>query len=175
MGGTTPNLALPYPVGTDRVMDGDDAIKALADMLDSRVPWGVSRRRIMGTNHTYSNPTAWTPLNVPGDATPLTANFTKRVATTRLMMRLTVTCNMTSGAAQAIFWGLRRGATDHEIAQFGFPAGPAPRATIAGILEVTGVAAGTYSIQPVLRSAAAATVQLWAIDDLLTWEVEEIV
>jgi len=29
---TTPN-GLPYPVGTDRVMDGDDAIKALATAL----------------------------------------------------------------------------------------------------------------------------------------------
>lgn len=29
---TTPN-GLPYPVGTDRVMDGDDAIKALATAI----------------------------------------------------------------------------------------------------------------------------------------------
>lgn len=33
---TTTN-GLPYPVGTDRVMDGDDAIKALAEALDP--PW----------------------------------------------------------------------------------------------------------------------------------------
>jgi hypothetical protein len=30
---TTPN-GLPYPVGTDKVVDGDDAIKALATFLD---------------------------------------------------------------------------------------------------------------------------------------------
>ena len=30
MPGTTPSLALPYPTGTDRVMDGDNAIQALA-------------------------------------------------------------------------------------------------------------------------------------------------
>jgi hypothetical protein len=31
---TTPRLALPYPVGTDRVMDGDNVIQALAEGLD---------------------------------------------------------------------------------------------------------------------------------------------
>lgn len=33
MGSLTP-LGLPYPVGTDLVKDGDDAIKAMADKLD---------------------------------------------------------------------------------------------------------------------------------------------
>ena len=39
---TTPIAALPYPEGTDRLMDGDDAIKALALALDHLVvagPW----------------------------------------------------------------------------------------------------------------------------------------
>lgn len=33
----TPNKGWPYPVGTDRVVDGDDAIKAVADQLDARL------------------------------------------------------------------------------------------------------------------------------------------
>jgi hypothetical protein len=33
MPSTTPN-GLPYPIGTDRVMDGDDAIKSLATAVD---------------------------------------------------------------------------------------------------------------------------------------------
>lgn len=37
MPATTPTNGLPYPLGTDRVMDGDDAIKALAEALDP--PW----------------------------------------------------------------------------------------------------------------------------------------
>lgn len=48
MGSVTARLALPYPTGTDRVMDGDDAIRALAEGLDfngarvsaSIAPWG---------------------------------------------------------------------------------------------------------------------------------------
>jgi hypothetical protein len=34
MGSTTAN-GLPYPVGTDRVMDGDNAIQALAEAIDA--------------------------------------------------------------------------------------------------------------------------------------------
>jgi hypothetical protein len=33
--GSTTTKGYPYPVGTDRVMDGDDAIKALAEAVDS--------------------------------------------------------------------------------------------------------------------------------------------
>jgi len=35
MGSTTPFYAFPYPIGTDRVMDGDDAIKALAERVEA--------------------------------------------------------------------------------------------------------------------------------------------
>lgn len=34
---------LPYPVGTDKVVDGDDAIKALAEAVDAR-PYAALRR-----------------------------------------------------------------------------------------------------------------------------------
>lgn len=35
--GNTPSALLPYPEGTDFVMDGDDAIRALAEALDTKV------------------------------------------------------------------------------------------------------------------------------------------
>lgn len=35
---------LPYPVGTDFVVDGDNAIRALAEALDRRVAYGGSAR-----------------------------------------------------------------------------------------------------------------------------------
>lgn len=34
MSGVTSPLSFPFPTGTDRVMDGDDAIKALAEKVD---------------------------------------------------------------------------------------------------------------------------------------------
>lgn len=33
--GSTTSKGYPYPVGTDRVMDGDDAIKSLAEKVDA--------------------------------------------------------------------------------------------------------------------------------------------
>lgn len=38
---TTPK-GYPYPVGTDRVRDGDDVIHALADKLDATVPYAMA-------------------------------------------------------------------------------------------------------------------------------------
>ena len=40
MGSTTPAMKLPYPVGTDRVMDGDNAIQALAERIELVYPRG---------------------------------------------------------------------------------------------------------------------------------------
>lgn len=41
MGGFTPDKGYPFPVGTDRVMDGDDAIHALAQTVDFSIQAGV--------------------------------------------------------------------------------------------------------------------------------------
>jgi len=35
MPSTTPKFAFPYPVGTDRVTDGDNAIQALAERVET--------------------------------------------------------------------------------------------------------------------------------------------
>jgi hypothetical protein len=39
MPGSTP-LGIPYPVGSDRVADGDNAIESLARWVDSSITWG---------------------------------------------------------------------------------------------------------------------------------------
>ena len=41
MGSTTPH-GLPYPVGTDRIMDGDNAIQALAEAVDTALWSGAA-------------------------------------------------------------------------------------------------------------------------------------
>jgi hypothetical protein len=38
---TTPTLAIPYPIGTDRVTDGDNAIQALAEFMDTKWAFGA--------------------------------------------------------------------------------------------------------------------------------------
>lgn len=39
MPATTTHFALPYPLGTDPISDGDDQIKALAEKLDGTTLW----------------------------------------------------------------------------------------------------------------------------------------
>ena len=49
---TTPAYALPYPVGTDRVMDGDNAIQALAERVEALLTpvageaWGTGNQSV---------------------------------------------------------------------------------------------------------------------------------
>lgn len=50
MSGTTTPLAYPYPTGTDRVMDGDNAIQALAEALDNDLAVGASQNLALGAN-----------------------------------------------------------------------------------------------------------------------------
>lgn len=48
MAGTTPLYALPYPTGTDRVMDGDNAMEALARAVENM-------RRLLGYGMATAN------------------------------------------------------------------------------------------------------------------------
>lgn len=51
MGGVTADKGLPYPTGTDRVMDGDNAIQALAQTTDWAIQSGsVQLTTIVDTN-----------------------------------------------------------------------------------------------------------------------------
>src|SRR4051812_13428855 len=49
MGSQTASLKMPYPVGTDRVMDGDNAMQALAERIEARMPWGYLAHTAMTT------------------------------------------------------------------------------------------------------------------------------
>lgn len=49
----------PYPVGTDRVADGDDAIKALAEKLDALLGYGIAAGSVV-----INMVTAGTPVSV---------------------------------------------------------------------------------------------------------------
>lgn len=46
--GTTARLAIPYPAGTDRVMDGDNAMQTIAETLDDLSKTGVPYRMATG-------------------------------------------------------------------------------------------------------------------------------
>jgi hypothetical protein len=57
---TTPN-GFPYPVGTDKVVDGDDAIRNLAQTIDPRLPPAVDEPVTYNANY---GPLANQPLKL---------------------------------------------------------------------------------------------------------------
>jgi hypothetical protein len=72
MGSATVAKGYPYPVGTDRVMDGDDAIRALAESLDAD-----ATRVTKATSGGQSVPSQVSAPIVWGAATVNTAGLTK--------------------------------------------------------------------------------------------------
>lgn len=61
--GTT-SKGYPYPEGADLVMDGDDAIKALAEAIDEKLPYAVAAGRVTLTN-VAANATKSTTVALP--------------------------------------------------------------------------------------------------------------
>jgi hypothetical protein len=59
MGSSTANLAIPYPTGTDRVTDGDNAMQAMAERVDALIWRGTG---------------LWLPLSV-SVGTPVGAGY----------------------------------------------------------------------------------------------------
>lgn len=51
---STTTKGYPYPVGTDRVMDGDDSIKSLAEAVDTKL--GVGAAGVVTINVSASTP-----------------------------------------------------------------------------------------------------------------------
>lgn len=60
MPGSTP-LGIPYPIGTDRVSDGDNAIQAVASYLDSSITWGACYANSYGPG---ADTTGWVTNNI---------------------------------------------------------------------------------------------------------------
>lgn len=100
----------PYPVGTDRVMDGDDAIKALAEALDPRTVKAIATGSITvattGTPATGSV-TVTFPVGRFSAAAPTQASLTS-LNNLYLMARgtmnatsMVITCRRVDGATGA--------------------------------------------------------------------------
>lgn len=85
MGGTTPNQ-LPFPTGTDRVMDGDNAIEALARAVKV---WGTT-----ATLNLATTPTANVVVTFP-------AGLFSSAPNVAAMMHSSAWCAGTSGAPSA--------------------------------------------------------------------------
>lgn len=71
MAGTTPKLALPYPTGTDRVTDGDNAIEALARKVEDSIQPAWTRITLVSGWHHYGAPNEYAQWRKVGDKVEL--------------------------------------------------------------------------------------------------------
>jgi hypothetical protein len=112
MTGTTAK-GYPYPTGTDRVMDGDNAIQALAEKVESAAGtmasgvFTVSAVGNVSTNITFPVGRFVTPPNITATATAgaSTANpCLVAVNTGPTASGAAISANRASGAAYQVYW-----------------------------------------------------------------------
>lgn len=95
MAGTTPRTGLPYPTGTDRVADGDNAMQALAERIEARYPRGsLGFVHITASQGPIGGDNTITSFTIPDPGVG------RRV---RLSMFGTVTCTVASATFISVF------------------------------------------------------------------------
>jgi hypothetical protein len=130
-----------------------------------------SRIAVNSTSSSWSNPTTFTVIPQADDYAALSTSFVKAGGTaTNLVISVYGTINFTSGATQVFTWGCKVAATSTSIAARSIPLG---RFFWGGTTMITGLAAGTYTIDPVLKSAGAAAATLTAGSDSVSISITE--
>lgn len=93
MGDVTPK-GYPFPVGTDRVMDGDDAIEALAVTIDGKLPYAVWVGSVtVPVNNTQA---ASAIVTIPAGRFPVAPRLTSTVRNTSVWFSYTQSISATS-------------------------------------------------------------------------------
>lgn len=103
----------PYPTGTDRVMDGDNAIQALAEKVDSAAGtmasgvFTVSAVGVVNTAVTFPVGRFVAPPNITATVTAGASTSNPcfvAVATGPTAGGATISANRASGAAYQVYW-----------------------------------------------------------------------
>jgi hypothetical protein len=164
-----------YRVGTARVFRTDTNYEEMfvnGGWAPTRInTTGVSRN--MGTLNSFNNATTYSVFPIPADATAMTASFTKIGANTRIRARVYGTAELGSGVAQMAYIGLRFNSTDYDVARRAFPQAVS-RESFVNEVFLTGITAGTYTIQPVFKAAGASAFNFYT-DDTVSWVIDEVI
>jgi hypothetical protein len=139
--------------------------------LASSVPHSNTIYRIISNGTTWTNPNGYADYNAT-DKAAMTLSFTKHRADTKLVIEMSGTFQLTSGVQQNLALGISIGGTDYSIAPVNVPAVVA-RYPASGNREITGLAAGSYTIFPRFNGGGAVIVNTYANDDNLTYSVTE--
>lgn len=136
-----------------------------------------SKYRLFTGSNIFSNPTTYTTIPDATDKAALDVSFVKVLGTaSQLHVQVQGSINFTSGVAQLMAFGARcvlsgGGTTTLTCSEYYF--GTTSRAYFGGAASGTALAAGTYTISPVVRSGGAAALQFTANQDSLSIMVTE--
>jgi hypothetical protein len=151
----------------------------------SGAPHTNAIRRMFTDHLVITNPGAFTPLpaGAGGDRTALTITFTKYAPDTTIVLQGVALFSVSSGSATQRFeFGIRRdaggGALDVVLGQQTLAASqqvtaPYRLPPLVGLNTIAGLAAGTYTFQPIFRAAGGVVMDFWPQDDFIAFSVTE--
>jgi hypothetical protein len=140
------------------IVTGNISFQAsVATLVGAGVPQvahATAVNRALSAANTFSNPTTATAFPVSADAIALQSTFTKKFASSNLLVRIVVPLNFTSGTAQNMGAQLNIGGTSYQVAEIAVIATSA--FVITGELLIPGLAAGSYAVFPTITSTGGA-------------------
>lgn len=169
--GTEPSQA-QAEAGTDTTVRGWSALRVRQAIIGARFGETGAWRQV-ATQMTWSNPTSFTILTDTAERTALTTTMSKRRADTVLEVVVNGTLQLNSGVGQLIYLGLRINGTDYQIAQCHTTVAAPVRVVLVGQRRLTGLAAGTLTIEPVVASGTASQVIAYTGADFISYTIRE--
>lgn len=127
-------------------------------------------RRVMAGAWAWTNPTTNAVIPDATDRTGSTGTLVKTSALTDLVVVMHGT--IVPFSAVVVTFGLRIGGTDYDITQHLMNS--SIRNLFHGDRRITGVPAGSLTIEPFVRSSGAATIQTAADSDMISYTVREV-
>lgn len=139
------------------------------------------RRRVMTAGNLFTTADSsevgiYKDFPQTADAAALTISFAKARAASKLVIRASGICEMSTGQlGSRATLGVRINTTDYDVAVAAFPAGGSgARRTFVGEIEVSGLAAGTYAIRPRFKAGYhPTTFGFYTSDDMVSLSVTE--
>lgn len=134
----------------------------------------IAAYREVAADFSMSNPTSWTVIPNSTERTALTRSFVKQSSDTKLIVSASCSLGNASGLLQVYDMGLRVGGTDYAVARAVMQQA-ASYENIAGAgRELSGIAAGTLTIEPVFRSSAGTSMYFGASYSTISYQVREV-
>jgi hypothetical protein len=134
----------------------------------------VGAWRIFGANNTWTNPLSYQTIPDATDRTALTTTLVKTSASTVLAVQMDTCLLFASGTTQVLYAGLKINGTNYDVTYRYTNANAPLRLDLHGSRRLTGIAAGTLTIEPVIQSSGASSVQVTAGADLMAYTVREV-